>query len=414
MGLITLRWNDFLVLVLTKRPSLSKPELNELLLLAQSDRERELVRYTAFRASGLSKSGARRQYGFQDLFERTAKVEECVQEAKCIRECIDSLVKVQENALLRSIGIIPSDDSSLSSNESDDEGDECPCETQDDSESGVVTLPTDDELIWILQKSKFNWFELVDRVMEKNCEENEQAVVLNLESFFEQVLSSDCSIREKTLLEQSYHAYYNDSNRRCLADREANALNGLIVTDSESEDPDHYVGSCDLADPKTQAFILKKRQTLRRHARYLRSKQIAERNFLARNVSHKVRGILKDFPEIGLEIEHFVQEANIGADAWRRTGTLTFDGNSRVKSKVTYERIRQHLMKTYRRNFAYGTVVQLCIARNRRRWSAKRYKGIAKVMSRRARKGFMLKYNLDAQWSAAMYCNLNYIQYKVG
>ncbi len=40
----------------------------------------------------------------------------------------------------------------------------------------------------------------------------------------------------------------------------------------------------------------------------------------------------------------------------------------------------------------------------------KRYKGVAKVTSRRARKGFMLKYNLkynpDAHWSAAFYRNL--------
>ena len=59
-----------------------------------------------------------------------------------------------------------------------------------------------------------------------------------------------------------------------------------------------------------------------------------------------------------------VQERNIGADAWHRTGVLTFDRNTRVKSKVTYERLRQHLMSVYNRNFSYGTVVQLCVARN--------------------------------------------------
>ncbi len=59
-------------------------------------------------------------------------------------------------------------------------------------------------------------------------------------------------------------------------------------------------------------------------------------------------------------------ETRDSADAWRRTGVLTFDGNSRVKSKVTYERIRQHLMKVYNRHFGYGSVVQLCIARNKK------------------------------------------------
>ena len=41
-------------------------------------------------------------------------------------------------------------------------------------------------------------------------------------------------------------------------------------------------------------------------------------------------------------------------------------------------------MKVYNQKFSDGTV---CIARNKRRLSAKRYKGLAKVTSRRARKG---------------------------
>ncbi len=141
---------------------------------------------------------------------------------------------------------------------------------------------------------------------------------------------------------------------------------------------------------------------------------MAEQNFLSRKVSRKVRGILDQFPNIGKEIEAFVEESNVGAEAWRRTGVLTFDGNTRVKSKVTYERIRQHLIRIYNRNFSFGTVVQLCVARNKRRNSARRYKGVAKVTSRRARKGFMIKYNPDAHWSSAFYRNLSLVQYTDG
>ena len=139
---------------------------------------------------------------------------------------------------------------------------------------------------------------------------------------------------------------------------------------------------------------------------------MAENNFLSRRVLEKVSKILKDCPDIGEVVETFVQECSIGADAWRRTGVLTFDGNSRVKSKVTYERIRQHLTKVYNRHF--GTVVQLCIASKKRRLSSKRYKSVCKVMSRRARKGLMLKYNPDAHWSSAFYRNLSIIQYTDG
>ena len=47
------------------------------------------------------------------------------------------------------------------------------------------------------------------------------------------------------------------------------------------------------------------------------------------------RGILKDYPNIGKDIEEQVKERSIGADAWHQTGVLTFDGNKQVKKKVT-------------------------------------------------------------------------------
>ena len=46
--------------------------------------------------------------------------------------------------------------------------------------------------------------------------------------------------------------------------------------------------------------------------------------------------------------------------------------------------------------------------------SAQRYKGMAKVTTRRARKGFQLKYNPDFRWSNAFYNGLNYVQLRDG
>ena len=139
-------------------------------------------------------------------------------------------------------------------------------------------------------------------------------------------------------------------------------------------------------------------------------KSLAERNYLGRRKNKDVKGILKQFPGIGKTIETYVQERNIGADAWRRTGVLTFDGNCKVKEKVTYRRIQQHLQNVYHRKFSFGTVVQLCVARNRRRRSAQRYKAAAHVTCRRARKGFCLRYNPDKHWSSAFYRGLNHCQ----
>lgn len=93
---------------------------------------------------------------------------------------------------------------------------------------------------------------------------------------------------------------------------------------------------------------------------------------------------------------------------------LTFDGNHRVKQKATYARIQQHLQDTFDQKISYGTVVQLCVARNRRHRAAQNYRGVARVTSRRARKGFEVRYNPDAHWSGALYKGLNYIEYTDG
>jgi len=73
---------------------------------------------------------------------------------------------------------------------------------------------------------------------------------------------------------------------------------------------------------------------------------LAARKFLSRTISKQTKTVVDKFPDIGKSIESFVSECSIGADAWR-TGVLTFDGNLRVKEKVTYEWIRQHLEEKY-------------------------------------------------------------------
>ena len=71
------------------------------------------------------------------------------------------------------------------------------------------------------------------------------------------------------------------------------------------------------------------------------------------------------------------------------------------------------MQNVYKRKFSYGTIVQLCVARNKRHLSSQRDKGVAKV-TRHTRKGFSLKYNPDSHWSAAFYKGLNSIQLRDG
>ncbi len=143
-------------------------------------------------------------------------------------------------------------------------------------------------------------------------------------------------------------------------------------------------------------------------------RKIASKKYLQYKYTSSTQTIAEKYPDTGKAIEDFVQDCNVGTDAWHRTGILTFDGNIKVQKKATYDRIKQTLEKKYEQTFSYGTVVELCIARNKRKKSSKRYKGLAKVTSHRARKGFSLRYNPDAHWSGALYKGLSDIQFTDG
>ena len=283
--------------------------------------------------------------------------------------------------------------------------------SSDDDNASDELVQNHVNLLHKLKDIQFNWFEFVDSFC---CHIESSKLHMYYDHFFQ---SDDLNQREKALLQQSYLAFVHDEEFcKPICEREALAFSGQVVSDSEedNDNDEQYIGLTDINDPRVKALYLRYHSSIQRHARYLRNKVIAEHNFLCKKRSQKVSKIISDCDNIGKVIEEFVEERNIGADAWRRTGVLTFDGNTKVKEKVTYKRIQQHLEQVYKRKFGYGTVVQLCIARNKRRLSSKRYKGLAKVTSRRARKGFQLKYNPDAHWSSALYRGLNLLQYTDG
>ena len=112
--------------------------------------------------------------------------------------------------------------------------------------------------------------------------------------------------------------------------REAAALYGDIVSESDSDNPDDYL-------PGGEAtVVLKKIAAIRRKCHRDRTKAVAQKKLLGEKRNKKTKEILAKFPNIGKEIGHFVEERSVGADAWRRTGVFTFDGNKQVKEKVTY------------------------------------------------------------------------------
>lgn len=74
------------------------------------------VRYTVFKASGLSATQARQQFGFESMSQRTKKIEDVITHMEYIHTAIDKLV-TKEKAVLRNLGLSCSDEES-----SDDDG----------------------------------------------------------------------------------------------------------------------------------------------------------------------------------------------------------------------------------------------------------------------------------------------------
>ena len=44
--------------------------------------------------------------------------------------------------------------------------------------------------------------------------------------------------------------------------------------------------------------------------------------------------ITQKYPDIGPAIDKFVEDCNVGADAWRQMGILTYNGNRKVKKRL--------------------------------------------------------------------------------
>ena len=290
----------------------TKDDLRQLMLITQNEREKQLIRYTVYKASCMTPKKANLKFGFQGIKDLTAQIQACITSTKEICSAVSELALLQDEAVMD------------------------------------LTIP-------------------------------QEAVSSNTSDHYEML-----AVHHQT---------------------ESSAPGILPLQPSL----DSSTSSTPLTD-----VVKRKLVSIRTRARRLKSKLMAQRRFLQRNVRERVNKVVQECPNIGEVIEKFVQDCSVGADAWRRTGVLTFDGNVKLKNKVTYKAIQIHLNKVYGRKFAYGTVVQLCVPRNKHRLSSKRYRGLAKVTTRRCRKGFSLRYNPDSHWSAAFYKGLNTIQYENG
>lgn len=95
---------------------------------------------------------------------------------------------------------------------------------------------------------------------------------------------SDLSDHEEKIVEQ--RAYLQEQR-----DTINSNLAGDICTDSESDDPEAWVGVHDFLSPEGQALIRKHRSIIRRKAKRIVSKEIAHKSLLRRRPQGEYLGL---------------------------------------------------------------------------------------------------------------------------
>ena len=157
---------------------------------------------------------------------------------------------------------------------------------------------------------------------------------------------------------------------------------GDVLTDSESDDPEDWVGLRRPGSFQTGDLynkVKKKKALFARWRKRLIAKEVTKKALLKLKVPNPLSKTLRKFPNIGKDIEAFARENRIGADSWRHTGVLSFSGNVKRGPKITYNHIKEHPEKKCYAKISYGTIVQLCVVHNRRKLSACRYWGAASL-----------------------------------
>lgn len=441
--------------------------VKELLSATESDAERERLTYGIVKSSGLSHTKLRQLYGFENLKRRQDKVENALREMREIREAVASIASIQEKAVLQSFGIEVESDEDLEHDESETDTDadgeedsalnaventslsELIPATLNESENRLVSetdsafnvseiglAPSQNtdigdmahqfslskeitesacyqnshQLMDILKSCELNWFSFVEVIKEKMKDYSKEAIDQLLLDFSGQLYLFNLDEREELIIEQSRQAFLL---ARRLDENNSDADDEAVLSEAEEMEVD-WGNIHDPLQKEAQSAIIQKIRNLRLGAKRKAAKKIAEERVLRRRRGKNVSKILKECPDIGQTIENYVKSAGAGADSWRRTGVLTFDGNRKVQKKPTFSRIKEHLEMVYNRKFGYSTVVELCVARNKRRKSSTRYRGLARVTCRRARKGFTLRYNPDQHWSAAFYRSLDALHLRDG
>ena len=90
----------------SKNPRMLEKDCVKILLrLAQSDRERECIKYAVCKTSGISATGARCLYGFENMDEGSSRVEQAIAEVQQIYEVVEDIASIRDKVALATLGV---------------------------------------------------------------------------------------------------------------------------------------------------------------------------------------------------------------------------------------------------------------------------------------------------------------------
>ena len=194
----------------------------------------------------MSATQARKSFGFERMVSRSEKVEQAIEHAIYIRSSVEKLSKIKEKAVQRNLGIDFDDDSS-----SDESVEDEPFE-----EPSTLPLLTQEELNVeeMTKLVKDSLFKIDERLQKMYSSDNSQ-----LEKLSQTVETLQITTRKKEVLSISLEAYRTEEEIDRNLQRQADQLNGCIISKSDSDDPGAVQTSKSPLDSNLKTLIQKRR-----------------------------------------------------------------------------------------------------------------------------------------------------------
>lgn len=294
--------------------------------MASSEKDRKLLKLAVCEAQGLSAKEASQKYSVYNLNQLKEDVNHAINQTQEIRNAVIALAKVEEKATLEVLGIFVEDENSeeeeehesfdvtpvemvwdSASDESEDDGEELKGKDNLDNQqkdkdtlvgakgmeqekrtgdmdqdildpdtllkdaSVVNPIPSMDQLVYILREKNLNWFAFVHEL--QTLLNNHSPMVLHqaLLDFAHRISESDLLDEEEKIVEQSRQAFEALQRERGDAQEHHD-----IETDSESDNPDEWVGITEVLSNEGKRQVLKQRKNFKRKARREAAKEIVD------------------------------------------------------------------------------------------------------------------------------------------